>query len=119
MAERGGAAGSLIWQEATMFTWDGYKKAFDAWEGATARYLESWLKSPLLLEPTGTALTAAMKIKAASDRASAAWWGALGLPTKRDQERTLHALNQLQSRLLDLEERLADAEERRGSERGR
>jgi hypothetical protein len=119
MAERGGAAGSLIWQEATMFTWDGYKKAFDAWEGATARYLESWLESPLLLEPTGTALTAAMKIKAASDRASAAWWGALGLPTKRDQERTLHALNQLQSRLLDLEERLADAEERRGSERGR
>ena len=30
----------------------------------------------------------------------------LGLPTKRDQERTLHLLNQLQSRLMDLEEKL-------------
>jgi hypothetical protein len=47
-----------------------------------------------------------MKAKAAGDRAVAAWWGSMGLPTKRDQERTLHALNQIQSRLLDLEERL-------------
>jgi hypothetical protein len=51
-----------------------------------------------------------MKMKAASDKAMSAWWGALGLPTKRDQERTLHALNQLQSRLMDLEERLAHKE---------
>jgi hypothetical protein len=31
------------------------------------------------------------------------------MATKRDQERALHTLNQLESRLLDLEERLADA----------
>jgi hypothetical protein len=31
------------------------------------------------------------------------------MATKRDQERTLHTLNQLESRLLDLEERLAAA----------
>ena len=102
-----------------MFTWDAYKKAFDVWEGATARYLETWLKSPLVLAPTGAALTAAMKLKTASDRAAAAWWGALGLPTKRDQERTLHALNQLESRLLDLEERLEAERDRRADERGR
>ena len=36
----------------------------------------------------------------------ATWWSALGLPTKRDQERTLHALNQLESRLMDLEDKL-------------
>ena len=40
----------------------------------------------------------------------------LGLATKRDQERTLHALNQLESRLLDLEERLAEAQQRGGRE---
>ena len=51
-----------------------------------------------------------MKSKASADKAAAAWWGALGLPTKRDQERTLHALNQLQSRLLDHEEKLAERE---------
>jgi hypothetical protein len=91
-----------------MLGWDLWKKGFDAWENATAQYLEKWLKSPLVLVPGGAMLTAAMKAKAASDKTAATFWGNLGLPTKRDQERTLHALNQLQSRLLDLEERLAD-----------
>jgi hypothetical protein len=30
----------------------------------------------------------------------------MGLPSKRDQERTLHLLHQLHSRILDLEEKL-------------
>jgi hypothetical protein len=89
-----------------MFTWEMSKKWFDRWEDATAEYLEHWLKSPLVLEPAGAWLTAMMKVKTASDRAAAAWWGGLGLPTKRDQERALHALNQLESRLNDLEEKL-------------
>lgn len=91
-----------------MLGWDLWKKGFDAWENATAEYAEKLLKSPLLLVPGGAMLSAAMKAKAASDKASATFWGNLGLPTKRDQERTLHALNQLQSRLIDLEERLAE-----------
>jgi len=89
-----------------MLGWDLMKKGFDAWESSAARVLESWLRSPLLLEPSGAMLSATMKLKVASDQAAAAFWGALGLPTKRDQERTLHALHQLESRLLDLEERL-------------
>jgi hypothetical protein len=89
-----------------MAGWGAWKKAFDAWEGATARYAEAWLQSPLLLGPAGALLGALGKGKAASDRVAAELWGALGLPTKRDQERSLHALNQIQSRLLDLEERL-------------
>jgi hypothetical protein len=39
---------------------------------------------------------------------AAGFWGSLGLPTKRDQERALHKLNQLESRLLDLEEKLVE-----------
>ena len=96
-----------------MDMWDLWKKGFDAWEGATARYVEHWLRSPLLLEPAGAALTAAMKSKAAMDKAREAWWASLGLPTRGDQERTLHALNQLQSRLMDLEESLAEARRER------
>ena len=88
--------------------WETWKKGFDAWENITARYLEQVLKSPLILEPAGAMLTAAMKAKASSDKMVAAFWGAWGLPTKRDQERTLHALNQLESRLLDLEEKLQE-----------
>jgi hypothetical protein len=87
--------------------WDLWKKSFDAWENATAQLVEQWMKSPLVLGPSGTMLTA-MKAKAASDQLTARAWGAIGLPTKRDQERALHALNQLESKLLDLEEELAE-----------
>ena len=58
---------------------------------------------------SGAMLTSVMRMKAASDRMNAMWWGAMGLPTKRDQERTLHLLNRLESRILDLEEKLEDA----------
>ena len=92
-----------------MFGFDELKKGFDAWENATAEYFETLLKSPLILTPAGAMLTAMMKSKAASEKALATFWGAWGLPTKRDQERTLHAINQLESRLLDLEEKLAES----------
>lgn len=88
--------------------WDLWKKGFNAWENATAQYLEAALKSPLLLGPSGAMLSAVMKSKAKSDEAVARMWGTMGLSTRRDQERTLHALNQIQSRLIDIEERLAD-----------
>jgi hypothetical protein len=89
-----------------MNPWELWKKGFDAWENATASYLEQVLKSQSLLQPSASLLTAAMKTKAQMDRTAAQFWGAWGLPTKRDQERLLHAVNQLQSKLLDLEERL-------------
>ena len=88
--------------------WDLWKKGFYAWESSTARYAEELLRSPLVLKPTGSMLTMFMKAKAANDKATATWLGAMGLPTKRDQERLLHAINQLQSQLYDLEDRLDD-----------
>lgn len=91
-----------------MTPWDTWKKAFDAWEQSTAQYLETVLQSPLVLWPSGALLSATMKARARANDTMTRTWGSLGLPTKRDQERTLHALNQLQSRLLDLEERLDD-----------
>jgi hypothetical protein len=87
-------------------TWDSWKKGFDTWEARTAEMLENVLKNNAVLQPMGAMLTATMKVKSASDKAFAQWWGLWGLPTKRDQERELHALNTLQSRLNDLEERL-------------
>lgn len=88
--------------------WTMWKNGFTAWEEATAKYTEEWLKSPLVLGPSGALLSAVMKAKAASDKAATGFWGRLGLPTKRDQERALHLLNQLNSRILDLEEQLRD-----------
>lgn len=89
--------------------WETWKKGFDAWENATAKYLEHWLKSPLVLGPSGFMLGSAMKAKAAYDKSAAQWVGTMGMATKRDQERALHAINQLESRILDLEERLLEA----------
>jgi len=99
-----------------MMGWDLFKQYFNAWEGTTAKYMEAWMKSPLVLEPAGAVLSLMMKTKATTDKNVAEAWGRVGLPTKRDQERTLHALNQIQSRLLDLEEQLSSlAEERRSA----
>ncbi|MEP7120745.1 MAG: hypothetical protein ABJE95_07545 [Byssovorax sp.] len=88
--------------------WDRFKKGFDAWETTTAARLDKALKSPVVLGPIGAALSIAMKVKTRADVAKTSFWSGLGLPTKRDQERSLHALNQLESRLMDLEERLRE-----------
>ena len=86
--------------------WDLWKRGFVAWEQATAQYVEKTLANPQVIGPLGGALTAVLKTKVAADHALTGLWGALGLATKRDQERTLHKLNQLESRLHDLEEKL-------------
>ena len=92
--------------------WDMWKQGFAAWEKSTADYMDKVLQNPGVIGPASTMLTAAMKTKAASDRAMSSWWAAWGLPTRRDQERSLHKLNQLESRLYDLEERMLDRQER-------
>ena len=94
--------------------WDLWKQGFTAWEQATTQYVERVLQNPGVLGPAGAMLTLSMKTKAATDRVMTAWWSTLGLPTRRDQERSLHKLNQLESRLYDLEEQLAA--ERRAAE---
>lgn len=91
-----------------MLVWDMWKKGFDAWESATAAYLEQVMKNPLLLGPSGKLMAEAMKAKAQNEKWNAQWVGMMGMATKRDQERTLHALNQIQSRLSDIEEKLAE-----------
>ncbi|MEL6543902.1 MAG: poly(R)-hydroxyalkanoic acid synthase subunit PhaE [Myxococcota bacterium] len=91
-----------------MSIWQQWKRGFDRWEGNTAQLLEHVMRSPTVLNPAGQMMTQTLKMKAASDRVMALWWSMMGLPTKRDQERTLHALNQLQSRLYDLEDKLKD-----------
>ena len=91
--------------------WDIWKKAFNVWENQTATYMEEVLQNPALLRPSGKALGSAMRAKANFNDAMANLWGTMGLPTKRDQERMMHAVNQLQSKLYDLEERLDEIEE--------
>lgn len=90
-----------------MQSWKGWKQGFDAWEQATATWLEQVMQSPLLLGPAGSVMSAAMRAKAEADKQAAAWWGQAGVAIKRDQERALHGINELGSKLLDLEELIA------------
>ena len=90
-----------------MDTWKTWKGGFDAWENATATWMEQVMKSPMLLGPAGAMLTAAAKAKAKADHQSATLWGQAGVAVKRDQERMLHEVHQLGSRMMDLEEQLA------------
>lgn len=93
--------------------WQNFKNAFDAWENATAPFLETLSKNPALIGPAGALLSAFTRFHAFQQRAAATWWSSFGLPTRADQERSLHAMNELQSRLIDLEEKLEDLQERR------
>jgi hypothetical protein len=92
--------------------WERMKDRFYGWEDRTAGRLERVLKEPAVLQPMGTVLTVAMRVKRRGDRAVDRWWAALGLATRRDQERALHALNLIHSRLVDLEESLSDVRRR-------
>ena len=65
-----------------------------------------------MLEPTAAMLTQALKWKKHLDETVNGAWARMGLPTRREQERMLHVLNQSQSRLIDLEEKLEDALDR-------
>jgi hypothetical protein len=89
--------------------WEMWKKGFAAWETATASYFEKVLANPAVLGPAGAMMTAVMKSKTATDKALSSWWSAFGISTRRDQERALHKLNQLESKLLDIQEQLEDA----------
>lgn len=91
-----------------MFVWDMWKKGFDAWESATASYMEQVLKNPLLLGPSGKIMAEGMKMKAQQEKLNAQWVGMMGMATKRDQERVLFQLQQIQSRLSDIEEKLSE-----------
>lgn len=88
--------------------WELWKKGFDKWESTTAEYMEELLESRAVLYPSGKLLEAAMKSKSALDEATRKWWGAWGLPTKADQERALHTINELEGRLIDLEQEIRE-----------
>lgn len=90
-----------------MKPWQLWKQSFSTWETTTSRFLDKVMANPAVLNPAAGLLTAVTKAKAAGNRAASQWWSMVGLPTRVDQERSLHKLNQLESRLLDLEEQLA------------
>jgi hypothetical protein len=73
--------------------------------------LEKVLKNPIFLQAVGTALNLNSYRKAWVNQALISGWKLLQLPNKRDQERTLHLINELHHRVAELEEKLDQARE--------
>lgn len=92
-----------------MTLFEKFRKGFDAVENRAAKLSNKVLENPLVLEPAGALLSAMMRRKARADRTLAGVWSAVGLPNRRDQERTLRLLTVLERRVIDLEEKLEDA----------
>lgn len=115
-ALKGEHARSDAKMSTTMTPWEMWKRGFDTWERHTANYLEQALQSPAILVPGGQMLSQMMRSKANANKAMAEFWAGVGLSTRQDQERMLHALNQLQSRIYDLEERIEQLQEQRHQE---
>jgi len=68
--------------------------------------LEKVLKNPVFLQAVGTALNLNSYRKAWMNQTLIAGWKMLQLPNKRDQERTLHLINELHHRVAELEAKL-------------
>ena len=92
--------------------WSTWKKGFDSWEIATARLLEATLRSPLVLGPAGSMLSAVLRVKKMGDDRLSSMWTRTGMANRREQEHAMHLLNQLESKLLDLEEDRAPKKKR-------
>lgn len=88
-----------------------FDRMYQVWEQQTADYFDKLLRNEAFLDFSGGMLNAALRSKIAFDHLLSALWKSLLLPNKRDQERTLHLLNELHSRIGDLEERLDELTE--------
>lgn len=85
---------------------DLFDQLFNVWEKRTSEYFEKLLRNPAFLNTMGGIMNSGYRNKVHFDRAMTAMWRNLNLPNKQDQERTLHLLNELHSRIYDLEEKI-------------
>ncbi len=83
-----------------------FREAFDVWEKHTARYWDQVLRNPLFLDMLGTNLRTSLGFQRAFQGILELTWRTWGLPTRYDQERTLHELNQLDTQIQQISRRM-------------
>jgi len=83
-----------------------FKQAFNMWERTTAAYFDALVRNSSFLTASGTGLDGVFELKKIADRGMDTWLSMLGIPNRRNQEKTLHLLEQIDGRLDDLEFKL-------------
>lgn len=84
------------------------EQAYSVWEKRTSKLIDSALRNSQVLKASSEVMNQQFKSKIVMDQALMKTWRNLLLPNKKDQEKTLHLLNELHSRIFDLEERLEE-----------
>ena len=97
-----------------MTLWDKWKKGFDAWEDATAKYIEQVLKSPLVLGPSGRDAHGGDEDQGGRGQGQGALLGRDG-PLHQARSGARRSTRSTSSRaVLDLEESVSPNREQRG-----
>jgi hypothetical protein len=89
------------------------RQVYTFWERTTAAYLEALTRNPLFLSTNSNWLNGFLTLKKTADSGLRSLFSGLGLPTRHDQERTLHLLHQIAARLDDLEFSMSEQARRR------
>ncbi len=85
-----------------------FRHAFNLWEKTTRAYFDTLIRSPLFLSTSGAGLNSFFMLKKFTDRGLETCISSMGLPTRKDQVKALHLLNQLEGRLDDLKFNIDD-----------
>lgn len=95
-----------------------FKDSFNIWEKHTARYWDHVLRNPLFLDLLGKNLELSLTFQNNLQKTLEQSWRAWGIPTRQDQLRTLHTLNELDTQVRQLSRRVDQLLDRRAAAAG-
>lgn len=87
------------------------RKLFSEWEKKLAEFMDKRMRDPDFMSLVGRGISSSMDAKSAFDARMEEWFRSLNLPTKQDLEKIWSTLNNLETRVIDIEDRLSALEE--------
>jgi len=82
------------------------KDLFNLWQKPTAEFWDAYLRSPLYLDLIGNSLEISLTTQKLAKDLAESWWEAWGIPTRGQQEKILHKLNELDTQVKRLARRV-------------
>ena len=83
-----------------------YTNFYDAWEKVTTEALEKWVNSPLFASNIGKIIEKSSEFKKYFDQAMEISLKNMNLPSKRDLERVLSSINNIEAKINDLSDKV-------------
>jgi hypothetical protein len=80
-----------------------FRQVFQIWERTTSAYFDALVRNTAFLTASGASMNNMFELKKLADSGMRHFLSAMGLPNRRDQERTLDLLQKIEGRLDDLQ----------------